>query len=118
VDYTCLYADFDEANEAYYLAAVLNSNPLDVLLRPFRRKEQGGHPHIMKKVWEFPIPSFNPELADHQQLASLGRACRDVVDAFLDGEGQGQSIASLRRKVRERLQSQIAEIDELASRIL
>jgi len=119
VDYTCLYSDFDEANEAYYLAALLNSTPLDVLLRPFRRKEQGGHPHIMKKVWEFPIPSFNPELADHRQLASLGRTCRDVVEAFLVGEREtAQSIASLRRKVRERLQPQSAEIDKLASKIL
>jgi len=51
VDYTNLFADFEGANEAHYLLATLNARALDRLLQPFRRKAQGGHPHVMKKIW-------------------------------------------------------------------
>jgi hypothetical protein len=118
VDCTCLYSDFDEEEEAYYLAAVLNSTRVDTLLQPFRRQQQVGHPHVMKKVWELRIPSFNPELPEHSHLASLGRSCRDLAEAFLvKEEGEGNCIAPLRRKLRDRLRAQIAEIDRLVSRV-
>jgi hypothetical protein len=120
-DYVNYSYETDNEDEAYFICSVLNSFVVDALLRPFRRKEQGGHPHVTKKIFDVaPIPQFDPAQAEHRRLAELGKACSERVAAWLaaGGPGKTQSIGRLRGVVREMLKEELAEIDECTARIL
>jgi hypothetical protein len=120
-DYVNYSYETDDEDEAYFICSVLNSFVVDALLRPFRRKEQGGHPHVTKKIFDVaPIPQFDPAQPEHRRLAELGRACSERVAAWLaaGGPGKTQSIGRLRGMVREMLKEELAEIDECTTRIL
>lgn len=113
--------DTDDREEAFYLSSWLNSPMVDRLLQPFRRKAQSGHPHIHKKVWEIPIPTYNPKIGEHKRLAWLGIECSESTSPFianLSAKFRTGSLGQLRNLVREKLQQQIVEIDSLVSRIL
>lgn len=121
VESAMYYFDTDDREEAFYLSSCLNSAVIDRMLQPFRRKTQGGHPHIHKKVWEIPIPTYDPRMSGHKRLALLGIRCSDLTTAFignLSGKLRTGSLGRLRNLVREELQPQVAEIDSLVSGIL
>jgi len=115
------YADTDSQDEAFYLAAWLNSPILDELLQSFRRKKQGGHPHVHKKVWEFPIPLYDPSSAEHRSMASLGEKCARVaakITREVGAKGEKAGLKDLRNRIREELKDQLAEIGALAKESL
>jgi hypothetical protein len=115
------YADTDDKGEAFFLASWLNSPVIDQMLQSFRRKEQGGHPHVHKKVWEFPIPSYDPSSAQHRGMASLGENCAEAVARITEAvttKGDRAGLMGLRNRIREELKDQLAEIDALAREIL
>jgi hypothetical protein len=115
------YADTEDKGEAFFLASWLNCPIIDEMLQPFRRKEQGGHPHVHKKVWEFPIPFYDASNSAHRKLASLGGDCADTAARFVAGlstklrEG---SLGRLRTMIRENLRDRISEIDSIVIEIL
>jgi hypothetical protein len=115
------YADTEDKGEAFFLASWLNSPIIDQMLQSFRRKEQAGHPHVHKKVWEFPIPSYDPSSAKHRSMASLGEDCAQVVKGIVlsvTSKGDRVGLMGLRNRIREELKDRIAEIDALAGEIL
>jgi len=116
-NYCC---ETDSEEEAYYLCAVLNSPVVDVMLRPFRRREQRGHPDVHKKVFEVaPIPLFDSSREEHRRLAELGRVCSEKVSRWLaEARPEGRSIGPLRAAVRDLLRAELAEIDACAREIV
>jgi hypothetical protein len=115
------YADTDDKEEAFFVASWLNSPTIDRMLQSFRRKEQGGHPHVHKKIWEFPIPSYKPSSAQHRHMALLGEESADCVDKILQSfgsEGDRVGVMSLRNHIREKLKDQLAEIDGIVAGLL
>jgi hypothetical protein len=115
------YMDTNEKAEAFFLASWLNAPIIDKMLQSFRRKEQGGHPHVHKKVWGFPIPSYDPSSAQHRSMASLGEECaRSVarITEAITAKGDRAGLVGLRNRIREELKEQLTEIDALAKDIL
>ena len=56
---------------------------------------------IDKALWRLPIPLYDENVTEHQQLAQLGRACAAEVSALpLD---EAANFVTLRRRVREAL---------------
>jgi hypothetical protein len=120
VDYVLYLADTDCREEAYYLAALLNSGYLDCKIKPLQSKGDLGPRDICKKMWAFPIPTYQEKTAVHKRMASLGMECSDLAKnilASLPPELRDGSVGRLRNLLRQKLQSQIAEIDSLASKI-
>ena len=85
-----------------------------------------GPRDIHKKVWELPIPEFNPSNEDHKTLAVLGEECTKKVSNLLSkgtaaktsAELISASIGNLRKLMKAELKEEIREIDGIVKRLL
>lgn len=120
------YFETNKKAEAYYLCSLLNAPAIDELLKPMQARGLFGPRHIHKKVWELPIPEFNPSNEDHKALARLGEECTKKVSKFLSqglppktcAELISASIGNLRKMIKAELAEEIKEIDGIVKRIL
>jgi hypothetical protein len=118
IDYSTIYYETADREEADYLSAVFNSKIMDDLIKPMQSTGLFGPRNIWKKVLEIPIPRFSADNADHKALAKLGKACEEKVGAALpDYDGIG-SIGRVRALIRESLLPELTEITAIVSRIL
>jgi hypothetical protein len=119
-DYVTYYMEVQTNAEAHYLATVLNAPTLDRLIKPMQARGLWGPRDITKKVLEFPIPRFDPAREVHRQLTVLGQECAEKVDDWIEGGGPGdvRSIGKLRSMVRDMLEEELAEIDDLVKSLL
>jgi hypothetical protein len=133
VESTLYRYETDNIDEAYYLAAVLNSSVLDQLIKPMQSKGEYGERDIHKKPLEFPIPKYNPDNEVHRRLAELGRKAGEIAERVLPellsscgydeklrerGALMPQEVATLRRDIRRRLKEILKQIDDLAIELL
>ena len=130
-----LYRFFtNNCDEAYYLAAILNSSILDKLIKPMQTKGfTGAERDIHKKPLEFPIPKFDGNNSLHIQLSELGKkaaekAC-EVLPRILKEKGYDKKlqergtlvpteVANLRTAIREEIKDLLDQIDELVLNLL
>ena len=120
VDTKNYYKETNDINEAFYLASILNSPVLNEWIKPLQSRGQWGPRDIHKKVFEFPIPEFNPKDKAHLRLAELGKVCSEKVADWIkrvESESKG-GIGRLRSKVRDYLKEELAEIDKLVIRVV
>lgn len=118
VDYKAYYYDTDNKEEAYYLAAVLNSPTVDELLKPMQSRGLWGPRDICKKVLEIPIPQYNSSDGNHQALSQLGEQCTQKVEQLLPQHAKSRSIGHTRRLIKAQLKEELAQIDALVKQIL
>ena len=133
IESTLYHYDTDNAEEAYYIAAILNSSVLDDLIKPMQSKGEFGERDIHKKPLEFPIPRYDPSNEIHRRLAELGKKASEVAQRILPqllsvrgydkrlkerGVLMPQEVATLRRDIRERLKDVIKQIDDLVIELL
>jgi hypothetical protein len=104
--------------EAYYLCSILNSPTIDELLKPMQARGLFGPRHIHKKVWELPIPEFDPSNKNHLELAKLGEECTKKVSKLLSRGIPKKSIGNLRKMIKAELADEIKEIDGIVKGIL
>jgi methylase of polypeptide subunit release factors len=117
-DYTNYYFETNRKAEAFYLCSVLNSPMVDKLIKPMQARGLFGPRHIVKKVWELPIPEFDPSNENHLTLARLGEECTKKVLKLLPKGIPTKSIGNLRKIIKTELQDQIKEIDGIVKKIL
>ena len=120
VDHKLYYFTTQKRAEAEYLAAILNSRIVNLLIKPFQSVGLQGERDIHKKVLELPIPLFDDRKAEHVALAKLGeearkRAAKTVASAR--DEGWPGGLARRRAIVREGLGNVLDRID-LAVKVL
>jgi len=114
-----------ERREADYLVALLNSPTVDALIKPMQARGLWGPRDIHKKVWELPIPEFNPRDKAHLRLAEIAEASAEKVKEMLPGLRKffrgvrgPHAIGRARNAVRVALKDKLAEIDGLVKGIL
>jgi len=112
------YFDTDKKEEAYYLAAVLNSPIVDELLKPMQSRGLWGPRDIHKKVLEIAIPQYNPSDDNHQALSKLGEECAQKVEQLPPQHAKSRSIGHTRRLIKAGLKEELTQIDEIVKRIL
>jgi hypothetical protein len=125
-DYTGYYFETDRKFEAYYLCSILNAPVIDELIKPMQARGLFGPRHIVKKVWELPIPQFDPSNENHLSLARLSEECTANVSKILShgipaktsAELVSASIGSLRKIIKSELAEEIKEIDRIVKGIL
>ncbi|MGC9954511.1 MAG: N-6 DNA methylase [Rhizomicrobium sp.] len=118
VEHKLYWAAFDTAEEAHYLAAVLNSNVPNDKIKPFQSLGLMGERDIEKKVMELPIPTFNQELAEHQNLAALSAVAHRQAEKFIEATELPASLAKRRGMVRKAIADSIREIDTIVEELL
>ena len=133
IDDTLYWYDADDEDEAYYLAAVLNSTVLDKLVKPMQSQGAFGPRHLHKKPLEFPIPKYDRDNPLHRMLAELGRRASERAVAELpkklrklglEGQLKNQGyltpnqVGRLRREIRNAISDVLEEIDKLVDQLL
>jgi len=125
-DVKTFYAETNKRAEAYYLCSVMNAPIIDELIKPMQSRGLFGPRDIHKKVWELPIPEFDPSNENHKELARLGEECVRKVSNLLSkgtssktcAELVSASIGNLRKMIKIELKEEIEEIDGIVKRIL
>ncbi|MFW9773890.1 MAG: class I SAM-dependent DNA methyltransferase [Candidatus Thorarchaeota archaeon] len=94
--------------EAYYLAAILNSPNLSKKIKLIKSSR-----HIHKRPFLFPIPIYDKKNPIHKTLAKKGKRAKVVVEEIL---GNNPKITS--KKVRTIINRKLMKIQELIDQII
>jgi hypothetical protein len=80
-DYKSYWFGTNDAEEAFYLAALLNSDVIDQMIKPYQSRGKFGPRDIGRLPFEFNLPQFDPEKKLHKQIAALGlKATQEAAD--------------------------------------
>lgn len=112
------YCETCDRNEAMYLLSILNSEIIDKLVKPLQSRGLFGERDFHKKPLEFPVPKYDPMMAEHQRLAELGQYCSDRAQALVNQGSLPKSLPRARQYIRQTLNKELAEIDHLTARVL
>jgi hypothetical protein len=100
------------------LCAVLNSDIVNLAIKPFQAIGLLGERHIQKKLLELPIPTYNHEDRMHAQIAETGAAAREAAPEAVKSDKFPASLGRQRAFVRTHLQKELKEIDKLVATLL
>ncbi len=120
VDAKLYYFPTSRVQEAHYLAAVLNADSINQIIKPFQSTGLQGERDIHKKVLELPIPTFDSAEPAHMRLSTLGATARTQLDRWIKTEPAAwpNSLARQRALVRAEVREHLAQIDELVQELL
>jgi hypothetical protein len=119
VDRTVYWAALSTVDEAHYLTAVLNSQTVNLAIKPFQSRGLLGERHVHKKLLELPIPIYDHEKQTHTELAELGRSAYETVASLLArGKVPDSSTARQRAFIRNRVEAELKQIDKLIAKLL
>ena len=88
VDYKLFWVTCRDAQEAFYLLAIINSDALYEMVKPLMSKGQFGPRDLQKQLWKLPIPEFNSDESLHASVSGVGRVA---------SEGAAEQLAQLRQ---------------------
>jgi hypothetical protein len=77
-DYTLLYYQTNNLDEAYYLCAIFNSNFINEQLDIIQSSR-----NFVKRPVELNIPEFNPKNVIHQKLSELGIYFEEKIEEYV-----------------------------------
>jgi hypothetical protein len=128
-DNTTFYLDTDSPEEAYYIAAYLNSPFIDETIKPYQSQGSfgaqsgGGERDICRRPFEvLPFPRFNAKNKKHLWLSQLGREAEQAAQTWLAGlsdKERSSPTGRLRSKLRaEAIAPNLKEIDKVVQEIL
>ena len=121
VDYAAYWFGTDSIDEANYLAAFLNADEPNRIIKDFQARGLFGARHISKTILEVPLPRFDPTDADHAALAALGAAAAASGRAWVGGltaAERGGRVGTLRRALRGHLAPELSRIDAVLRRLV
>jgi hypothetical protein len=120
VDVKLYWAACQTRQEADYLTAILNSQVVNLAIKPFQSMGLLGERDVHKKLLELPIPIYDPENAAHLLISTLGAEARLSADEAVrsDDFPLASSIARQRAFMRSCLKSELKEIDKLVKALL
>lgn len=103
--------------EADFLLAFLNSPVVDSIIKPLLTMGLLGERNIHSKVWDVPIPRYNPDIAEHRELSALAAQAREHAGT-LQVHAPSLSIGRLRQWYRAELRAELDAIGVLISRVI
>ena len=118
VEHALYWTAVEGEDEAYYLAAILNSEVARGRIAALQAKGQWGARHFDKLMFELVIPAFDPKNAAHKKMVKASRRAEEVaIDVRLP---ERCHFTRARRLIREALQEDgVAEdIERLVARLL
>ncbi len=120
VDHKLYWVAVNDLAEAHYLAAILNTNTVNNIIKPFQSTGLLGERDIHKKLLDLPIPLFDASNPLHHELSELGQKAHRQAAALVHDQDfpSGSSLARQRAYIRTALTDTLAEIDELVRTLL
>ena len=108
VDYKLFWVICRDAQEAYYLLAIINSDALYEMVTPLMSKGQFGARDLQKQLWKLPIPEFDPGDALHAEVSDAGQTATHAAARQLDQlnhERERVTVTIARREIRRWLRA-------------
>lgn len=120
VDHKLYWVAVRQPMEAHYLAAILNAEATNQVIKPFQSTGLLGERDIHKKLLDLPIPTFDSGIALHRKLSELGHDAHRQAQAVISDQNfpAGASLARQRAHIRTALGGELAEIDGLVRKLL
>jgi len=123
VDYSAYVYYTDDSEEAYYLASILNSNTLNLLIKDFQARGLFGARHVAKKILDINYPRFNKRENVHVQLANLGRHAHVLAAEYLENNRPQayltpHRLGRLRLDIKAELDDEMRQIDSLVGKLI
>ena len=118
VDHKLYWLACSGQEEADYLVAILNSEVVNVAIKPFQSMGLLGERDIHKKLLDLPIPEYDSRRMDHTNIADLGRAIREKAMGLVLSRPLPSTLARQRALVRESFRDEFQEIDKLVVNLL
>lgn len=127
IDHSLYWAPVGSMGEAYYLAAILNSDVLLERVKPLQTLGLLGARHFDKYVFMVPFGAFDPDNEDHSAVVRVAKAAekaaarvdlsrartfqaaRKLIDGALEDSGLASEIAALMEKVLPPIDLEAAE---------
>jgi type I restriction-modification system DNA methylase subunit len=116
VDVKTWFYETDNESEAYYLSAILNSELISKLIKPFQPQGLFGARAIHRRPLLFAIPKFEEDNGIHLELAKMGKLCHEKVRNMLSYKKIKGKIT--RSQVRKNLHDEIKHINNLVTELL
>ena len=89
---TTSFIGVEQFDEAHYLCAIINSNPVRDFIKSFSSAGRGfGAPSVMEHI---AIPKFDPKNKLHQKLAEISKKCHQ-----LKAENKDKGITKLEKQL-------------------
>jgi hypothetical protein len=114
-DHKTWFFETNNDKEAYYLCGVLNSNVVNMKMKPLQTRGLGGERDIHRRPLMFPIPKFEEKNVKHLELAELSQKCHTILQTTNFGD---QSTVFARSEARRLLSNEIERIDTLVSKLI
>ncbi|MBN1801695.1 MAG: N-6 DNA methylase [Candidatus Lokiarchaeota archaeon] len=102
------YFSTDSKDEAYYLSAVLNAPIISKSIKIIKSSR-----HIHKRPFSFPLPEFDDNNSDHQEIARKGRKYNAAVQDMVNNNSTINA-----NKVRMLLHKKLRKLDILVEKIV
>lgn len=122
VDYRAYWFGTSNETEAHFLAAFLNANEPNRIIKDFQSRGLFGARDVSKTILDVPLPRYDSKNRAHQALAGLGKGCAASAAAFVGGAASGQvagvGLGRLRSALRQHLTDQLQQIDEVLKEVL
>ena len=112
-DHVSYWFGTDDRDEADYLAAFLNAETPNRLIKDFQARGLFGARHVHKTILDVPLPAYDASVARHRRVAELGRQCAARADAWAAGlpADDRARLGTLRLELRAHLAEELDAID-------
>ena len=123
VESVCYAFGTSVLNEAYYLAAILNSEAPNEMMKDFQARGLFGARHVHRKILDIYYPRFSSENEIHLTLARLSENAHSKTSEFLALNPPQQNLTPrhlgrLRLEIKEHLTDELREIDALVEKLI
>jgi SAM-dependent methyltransferase len=110
-------------NEAYYLAAILNSTVPNLMMKDFQSKGLFGARDVHKKILDIYFPKYDEKILKHLSIAELSEKAHKKVTIFLSSipptqKIKGIHLGNIRLQIKKYLGDEIKMIDQLVKQIM
>ncbi|HXH19456.1 MAG TPA: N-6 DNA methylase [Chitinophagales bacterium] len=109
--------------EAYYLAAILNSSIPNAMMKDFQTKGLFGARDVHKKILDIWFPKYDSANELHNRLAELGKAAHEKAAKFLKDHPPRQELTPLhlgrlRMAIKKHLSGEMKEMDRMVKKLI
>ncbi len=121
VDHVTYWAPAQSEAEAYYLAAFLNADEPNRLIKDYQPRGLMGARHVHKLILDAPLPRFDPADDLHAALSALGQEAARRARAWADAlppPAERPNLGQLRLDLRAALAPELARIDAVLRQVV
>jgi len=114
-DTTCLYAGFDNEDEAHYLCAIMNSPKTNADVKPFQPRGKYGYRDIYRRQLMLSVPKFEKSNTNHKKLVKISKECHKFVENY---KFNSNTFKAMRNEALRELKKEYKKIDSIVKKIM